>query len=118
MIKECPMCQTTLVKKDGQVDYFCTNTKCPARHIEGLIHFASRDAMNIDGLGDRIMEDFYNFDTNVARYETAEQAAALDDVLIKAWSKHPYHHIIENSQSVEDKMKRLLAEISRFLGLE
>ena len=61
MIKECPMCHTTLVKKEGQVDYFCPNTKCPARHIEGLIHFVSRDAMNIDGLGDRIMEDFYNF---------------------------------------------------------
>ena len=61
MITECPMCQTTLVKKEGQVDYFCTNNKCPARHIEGLIHFASRDAMNIEGLGDRIMEDFYNF---------------------------------------------------------
>ncbi len=61
MIKECPMCQTLLVKKEGQVDYFCTNNKCPARHIEGLIHFASRDAMNIEGLGDRIMEDFYNF---------------------------------------------------------
>ena len=64
------------------------------------------------------LEDFYNFETNVARYETAEQAAALDDVLIKAWSKHPQHHIIENSQSVEDKMVRLLAEISKFLGLE
>ena len=61
MITECPMCQTKLVKKEGQVDYFCTNNKCPARHIEGLIHFASRDAMNIEGLGDRIMEDFYNF---------------------------------------------------------
>lgn len=61
MISECPMCHTKLVKKEGQVDYFCPNNKCPARHIEGLIHFASRDAMNIDGLGDRIMEDFYNF---------------------------------------------------------
>ena len=61
MIKECPMCNTPLVKKEGQVDYFCPNNKCPARHIEGLIHFVSRDAMNIDGLGDRIMEDFYNF---------------------------------------------------------
>ncbi len=64
------------------------------------------------------LEDFYNFETNVARYETAEQAAALDDVLIKAWSKHPHHYIIKNSQSVEDKMIRLLAEISKFLGLE
>lgn len=61
MIKECPMCNTPLVKKAGQVDYYCPNDKCPARHIEGLIHFVSRDAMNIDGLGDRIMEDFYNF---------------------------------------------------------
>lgn len=61
MITNCPMCDTPLVKKEGQVDYYCPNNKCPARHIEGLIHFASRDAMNIDGLGDRIMEDFYNF---------------------------------------------------------
>ena len=61
MITNCPMCDTPLIKKEGQVDYFCPNNKCPARHIEGLIHFVSRDAMNIDGLGDRIIEDFYNF---------------------------------------------------------
>ena len=61
MIKTCPMCNTNLVKKEGQVDYYCPNKKCPARSIESLIHFASRDAMNIDGLGDRIIEDFYNF---------------------------------------------------------
>lgn len=61
MITNCPMCDTPLVKREGQVDYFCPNEKCPARHIEGLIHFVSRDAMNIDGLGDRIIEDFYNF---------------------------------------------------------
>ena len=61
MITTCPMCQTKLIKKEGQVDYYCTNLKCPARKIESLIHFVSRDAMNIDGLGDRIIEDFYNF---------------------------------------------------------
>ena len=61
MITNCPMCDTKLIKKEGQVDYYCPNSKCPARHIEGLIHFASRDAMNIDGLGERIIEDFYNF---------------------------------------------------------
>lgn len=61
MITECPMCKTPLIKKEGQVDYYCPNNKCPARHVESLIHFASRDAMNIDGLGDSIMEDFYNF---------------------------------------------------------
>ena len=60
MIKECPICNTSLVKKNSQVDYYCPNELCPARGIEGLIHFASRDAMNIDGLGDEIIEAFYN----------------------------------------------------------
>lgn len=61
MIDECPMCSSKLVKKDGQVDYFCINPECPARKIESLIHFSSRNAMNIDGLGERIVEDFFNF---------------------------------------------------------
>lgn len=60
MIKFCPICNEPLIKKDEQVDYFCLNPNCDARKIEGLIHFVSRKAMNIDGLGDRIIEDFYN----------------------------------------------------------
>ncbi len=60
MITRCPMCNEPIFKKEGQVDYFCINPHCPARHIEGLYHFVSRKAMNIDGLGDRIIEDFYN----------------------------------------------------------
>ena len=61
MITSCPMCKSDLVKKNGMVDYFCDNLYCPARNIEGLIHFVSRNAMNIDGLGERIIEDFYNY---------------------------------------------------------
>ncbi len=61
MIDKCPMCGEKITKKEGQVDYFCTNNDCPARKIESLIHFSSRDAMNIDGLGERIVEDFFNF---------------------------------------------------------
>ena len=61
MIEYCPMCSSKLVKKDKMVDYFCKNEMCPARKIESLIHFVSRGAMNIDGLGDRIIEDFYNY---------------------------------------------------------
>lgn len=61
MVKYCPMCGSELVQKDGMVDYFCENIHCPARKIEGLIHFVSRGAMNILGLGDRIMEDFFNY---------------------------------------------------------
>ena len=60
MIQKCPICGSSLKKKEGQVDYYCMNPLCPARHIEGLIHFASRHAMNIDGLGERVMEDFFN----------------------------------------------------------
>ena len=59
MIKKCPICGSDLVKK-GNVDYFCVNKDCPKKNIEGLIHFASRGAMNIDGLGEEIIEDFYN----------------------------------------------------------
>ncbi len=58
MITECPMCGTNLVKKEAH--HFCLNEHCPARHIESLIHFVSRDAMYIDGFGERIIEDFYN----------------------------------------------------------
>ncbi len=61
MIKNCPICNTPLVKKETEAAYFCPNEKCDARNIEGLIHFASRDAMNIEGFGERIVEDFYNF---------------------------------------------------------
>ena len=43
-----------------EVSFYCSNEQCPARAIEKLIHFASRVAMNIDGLGDRIIEEFYN----------------------------------------------------------
>ena len=61
MITNCPICDTKLIKKEGEVDYYCPNPNCPARHIESFIHFVSRPAMNVDGLGDRLMEDLYNF---------------------------------------------------------
>ncbi len=61
MITNCPICDAKLIKKEGEVDYYCPNPNCPARHIESFIHFVSRPAMNIDGLGDRLMEDLYNF---------------------------------------------------------
>ena len=65
MIYKCPICSASLIKKEGQVDYYCPNNKCPARSIEKLIHFASKGAMDIDGLGDEIIEDFYNL--NIVR---------------------------------------------------
>ncbi len=60
MITNCPICKTSLEKSASEIDYFCPNLHCPARNIEKLIHFVSRNALNIDGLGERIIEDFYN----------------------------------------------------------
>lgn len=60
MITKCPICHTDLVRKEDQADYFCPNLNCDARNIESLIHFVDRGAMNIIGLGERIIEDFYN----------------------------------------------------------
>lgn len=61
-------------------------------------------------------EHFYSTANNAARTETLEQAAALDDRLISAWTGHPHFRVIDNSSTFEDKMKRLVSEIASFLG--
>lgn len=60
MIRNCPICGSVLERKDGEANYFCLNPNCDARKIEGLIHFASRDTMNMEGFGEQIVEDFFN----------------------------------------------------------
>ncbi len=61
MITTCPVCGKALIKKENEAHHYCINKECDARNIEKLVHFVSRKAMNIDGLGERIIEDFYNF---------------------------------------------------------
>ena len=61
-------------------------------------------------------EEFYTTENNSARTETVAEAAALDDKLISAWTGHPHLRVIDNSSNFEDKMKRLIAEITSFLG--
>ncbi|MDY0318243.1 MAG: NAD-dependent DNA ligase LigA, partial [Candidatus Izemoplasmatales bacterium] len=60
MIKSCPICKTELRRNENEADYYCLNPDCEAKHLEGLIHFASREAYNIDGLGEAILTEFYN----------------------------------------------------------
>jgi len=60
MISTCPVCKSELIRKDGEAGHYCVNPLCDAKKIEGLIHFASRKAMYIEGLGERIIEQFYN----------------------------------------------------------
>lgn len=56
----CPICGSELVSTSSGVDLKCPSDCCPARNIEALIHFCDRKSMNIEGLGERIVEDFYN----------------------------------------------------------
>lgn len=60
MPDKCPICGACLVLTESGIDLKCPNDLCPARNIESLIHFCDRKAMNIEGLGERIIEDFYN----------------------------------------------------------
>ncbi len=56
MPKHCPECGSTIHHVEGEVAYRCVNAACPAKRKESLLHFASRHAMNIDGLGDKIVD--------------------------------------------------------------
>jgi DNA ligase (NAD+) len=56
----CPVCDSELVHLDGEVALRCVNPMCPAQIKEGLAHFASRNAMNIDGLGPKIIEQLWD----------------------------------------------------------
>ena len=53
-------------------------------------------------------EDYYGTESNGARYESLEEAAALDDRFIESWTGHPYLRVIDNSTDFEGKIKRLI----------
>ncbi len=58
MIENCPVCGSPLTRVDAM--HFCLNPHCEAKRIEGIIHFSSRDAMDIEGLGEKVAEQFFN----------------------------------------------------------
>jgi DNA ligase (NAD+) len=53
--EKCPVCGTKVVRTEGEVDYFCVNANCPAKLRETILHFASRGVMNIDGMGEALV---------------------------------------------------------------
>ncbi len=59
MPTNCPACQSLLQRLDEEVALRCLNPNCPAQTLEGIIHFASRGAMNIDGLGEKLVEQLF-----------------------------------------------------------
>lgn len=56
---QCPTCNHQLVRYPDEAAHYCINNDCPSRIVEAIAHFASRDAMNIDGLGIKRVEQFY-----------------------------------------------------------
>src|SRR5262249_1752586 len=56
MPKKCPECGSDVHRAEGEVAYRCVNAACPAKRRESLLHFAGRHAMDIDGLGDKIVD--------------------------------------------------------------
>ncbi len=110
MIHECPMCHSELQKIAGQADYYCQNPDCPKRNIESIIHYVSRDAMNIEGLGDEIVEELYNlgFIKNITDLYTLEskKKAIME---FDGYGEKSLNKIIENIEnSKNNSLERLL----------
>ena len=115
MISECPICGTKLIKKEGQVDHYCPNSNCPARGIETLIHFASRDAMNIDGLGDEIIEDFFNegFLTKITDFYHLKEHEE-DILLLEGFGRKSFDNMLE---AIENSKHNSLEKLLFGLGI-
>lgn len=109
MIDKCPMCNTKLEKKGG-VDFYCPNNNCPSRKIESLIHFASRNAMNIDGLGEKIVEDFYNFGFIKDISDIYSLKYHKDDLIrLEGYGEKSVNSLIEAiEKSKENSLERLI----------
>lgn len=101
MIEKCPECGSNLVKVEAM--HFCMNRNCPSRNIENLIHFASKDAMDIEGMGEKVVQEF--FDLRIIEnitdiydiWEHRDEIIAMD-----GWS----HKSIDNLLAAIEKSKK------------
>lgn len=104
----CPVCGSELVHLDEEVALRCINPKCPAQMKEGLNHFVSRNAMNIDGLGPRVLEQMYDkklvADVADLYKLTEEELLTLDK--IKEKSANNILTVIDNSK--DNSVERLI----------
>ena len=113
----CPVCGSELVHLDEEVALRCINPKCPAQMKEGLNHFVSRNAMNIDGLGPRVLEQMYDkklvADVADLYKLTEEELLTLDK--IKEKSANNILTAIDNSK--DNSVERLIFGLGiRYVG--
>jgi len=117
MPKLCPECGSTIHKSEDEVAYRCVNAACPAKRKESLLHYASRHAMNIDGLGDKIVDQLVDkgLVKDVADlYALKEdQVAALDRMA----EKSAQNLLEEIEGSKKNTLTRLIYALGiRFVG--
>ncbi|MDB5107752.1 MAG: ligase [Candidatus Binatus sp.] len=88
MPPRCPVCDGAIVHEEGEVLYFCVNANCPARMRESIRHFASKNALNIDGLGDKLVSQLVETKMVTELDDlfslTKQQVAALDRMADKS----------------------------------
>lgn len=115
--EKCPECGSRIHKAEGEVAYRCVNAACPARRKESLIHFASRHAMNIDGLGDKIVNQLV--DTGMVKdfadlyHLRLEKVAALERMA----EKSAQNLLDEIEASKKNNLSRLIYALGmRFVG--
>lgn len=117
MPKECPACGSELVHLEEEVALRCINTNCPAQLKEGLIHFVSRNAMNIDGLGEKVISQLFqaNLVKTIADIYRLEKEALLKLERMGEKSVTNLLQAIEASKA--NSLERLLFGLGiRFVG--
>ena len=108
MISNCPDCGMPLVRKDAM--HFCCNPSCPSKQIEAIIHFASKDAMDIEGMGEKVVEQFFNqgFFTNIVEiyslFDHRDEIISLD-----GWQSKSIDNLLDAIQkSKQNSLEKLL----------
>lgn len=119
MPKVCPVCGAPAVREEGEVALRCTGIECPAKSLRTIIHFASREAMNIDGLGYKIIEQLIEkgLISNIADIYTL----TLEDVasLKKNGTKFAQNLIDSIENSKQNDLYRLIAALGiRHVGVK
>jgi DNA ligase (NAD+) len=114
MPKHCPECGSTIHHVEGEVAYRCVNAACPAKRRESILHFAGRHAMNIDGLGDKIVDQLVDerLVTDVADLYTLkeDQVAGLERM-----AERSAQNLLEE---IEASKKNSLARLIYALGIQ
>lgn len=103
MPKVCPSCGANVIKEDGEVVLRCTNTQCPAQLLRHMIHFVSRDAMDILGLGPAVLEQLIEngFITSIADIYKLEPEKLVELERMGKKSAENLLNAIENSKNNE-----------------